>query len=57
MMKSSGLQKDKKLENNIIKDVKNLFRLKNKQMKLQLKMYENFFRLKKWLRLKMQNLF
>ena len=56
-MKSSGLQKDKKLENNIIKDVKNLFRLKNKQMKLQLKMYENFFRLKKWLRLKMQNLF
>ena len=29
-MKSSGLKKDNKVETNIIKDVKNIFRLKKK---------------------------
>ena len=33
-------KRQKKIEDNIIKDVKNLFRLKRKQLILQLKMYE-----------------
>ena len=40
MMESSGLEEDKNVEENIIKDVRNLFRLnklKNKQTVLQLK--------------------
>ena len=39
-MESSGLEEDKNVEENIIKDVRNLFRLnklKNKQTVLQLK--------------------
>ena len=31
MMKSSRLENDKKIEGNIIKDVKNLYRLKKKK--------------------------
>ena len=32
-MKSSRLEKDEKIENNIIKDVRDLFRLKKEAMK------------------------
>ena len=42
MIKRSRLKKTKKIEDNIIKDVKNLFRLKTKQFTLRLKMQEIF---------------
>ena len=42
MIKRSRLKKTKKIEDNIIKDVKNLFRLKMKQLTLRLKMQEIF---------------
>ena len=37
MTKISSLEKDKKVEDNIIKEVTKLFRIKRKYMKLQLK--------------------
>ena len=37
MTKISSLEKDKKIEDNITKEVRKLFRLKKKYMKLQLK--------------------
>ena len=37
MVKSPRPEKDKNIEDNIIKDVRNLFRLEKKQMALQLK--------------------
>ena len=42
MIKRSRLKNTKKIEDNIIKDVKNLFRLKMKQLTLRLKMQEIF---------------
>ena len=45
-MKSSRLEKDKKIENNIIKDMRNLFRLK-KVNDTAIKNIRNLFRLKK----------
>ena len=37
-MKSLRFEKDKKIEDNIIKDVRNLFRLRNKYMTIQLRL-------------------
>ena len=42
MIKRSRLKKTKKIEDNIIKDVINLFKLKTKQLTLRLKMQEIF---------------
>ena len=42
MIKRSRLKNTKKIEDNKIKDVKNLFRLKMKQLTLRLKMQEIF---------------
>ena len=41
-MKSSRFEKDKKIKCNVIKDVRNLFRLKKMLMKPQLKIPEIF---------------
>ena len=46
-MKSSRLEKDKKIENDIIKDVRNLFRLKEEIIDTTIKDIRIFFRLKK----------
>ena len=46
-MKSSRLQKDKKIEGNITKNVKNLFRLQNEINDTTIKEARNLFRLKK----------
>ena len=46
-MKSSRLEKDKKIEENIIKDVRNLFKIKQKIDDTRIKDVRNIFRLKK----------
>ena len=46
-MKCSRVEKDKKIEDNIIKDVKNLFRLKNEIGDTTIKDVRNLFQLKK----------
>ena len=46
-MKSSGLEKDQNIENNIIKDVRNLCRLKKEINDMAIKDVKNLFRLKK----------
>ena len=46
-MESSSLEKDKKIENDIIKDVRNLFRLKEEINDTTIKDIRIFFRLKK----------
>ena len=47
MMKSSRLEKDKNVEDNIIKDLKNLFRLKKEVDDTTIKDASSFLRLKK----------
>ena len=47
MMKSSKLEKDKNVEDNIIKDLKNLFRLKKEVDDTTIKDASSFLRLKK----------
>ena len=47
MKKSSMLEKDEKIEDNVIKDVKNLFRLKKEIDDTRIKGIRNIFRLKK----------
>ena len=46
-MKSSRLEKDKNVEDNIIKDLKNLFRLKREVDDTTIKDASGFLRLKK----------
>ena len=46
-MKSSRLKKNKRIEDNIIKDVRNLFRLKKEIDDTTIKVTRNLFRLKK----------
>ena len=46
-MESSSLEKDKKIENDIIKDVRNLFRLKEEINDTTINNIRIFFRLKK----------
>ena len=41
-MKSPGLQKDKKIDNSIIKDVRNLFRLKRNRRHCNEKYIKSF---------------
>ena len=45
-MKNSRLEKDKKIEDNITKDVRNLFRLKKETDDSTIKIIRNLFRLK-----------
>ena len=47
MTKSSRLEKDEKIENNIITDVRNLYRLKTEINNNTIKNIRNLFRLKK----------
>ena len=47
MMENSRLEKDKKIEDNIIKDVRNLFRLKTEIDDTTIKCIRILFRLKK----------
>ena len=47
MMKSSRLVKDKKIDDNLIKDKKNLFRLKKYIYETIIKDVKNLFKLKK----------
>ena len=46
-MKNSRIEKDKKTENNMIKDIKNIFRLKKEINDTTIKDIRNLFRLKK----------
>ena len=47
MMKSSRLEKGKNIEDNVIKDAKNIFRLKKEIDDSTIKDLRNLFRLKK----------